>query len=76
VTALLLAAVLSASPAPADVLDRAAAALERLGRLDAATRKLDEAEAAIAAARSPAQRRAAWRAWFMARHELRRASAR
>lgn len=74
-TALVLAAVLGAAPV-GRVLDRAAVQLARLERLDRAAAALDDAEAAIGAARSPAERRTAWRAWFRARHELRKARAR
>lgn len=73
-TALLLAALLSASPATVPAtLDRVAVALKHLERLQAAARRLDEAEAAILAARTSAERRAAWRAWSAARTELRTA---
>ena len=70
-TALLLAALLSASPAPGPNLTRTVAALERLERIQEAARRLDEAEIQLAAARTPRQRRAAWRAWFAARQALR-----
>jgi hypothetical protein len=55
-------------------LDRTAAALESSVRLRTAARELDQAEAAVAAARTPRERRAAWRAWMAARQDLRAAA--
>ena len=75
--ALILASLLAAAPPdPASVLDRAAAAIERLGRLEAAVRALDAAELALATAQTRRERRRAWRAWLSARQRLREEAAR
>jgi hypothetical protein len=67
--------VVKATFAAADrSLDRANVALKRLEHLQVAARKMDEAEAAVQAARTSAERRAAWRAWQDARADLRSAS--
>lgn len=74
-TALLLAAVLSGSPAPLVVaqLDRVAAAAQRCVDLEGAVRRLEVAELELATAVTRAERRRALAAWFAARAELRAA---
>jgi len=74
-TVLLLAALLSGSPAPAVLvqLDRVARSAERCLDLEGAVRRLGVAELELATAVTRAERRRALAAWFAARAELRAA---
>ncbi len=75
-TALLLAALLAAPPATSSLelqLERASRYAERCAWVEESLDKLDQAEAAIAAATTKKERRKAWAAWLEVRNDLRAA---